>query len=77
VSGRVVVGKPEIAAMFHVKRQTPSQWKTRKQLPPPDHPPVNGGEAWYRDTILRWAVDEGRVGRLSADLRAEVERVSQ
>jgi len=52
---RLVLGKREIAAMLGVAPTTPSQWVTRKQLPEPDHPPVNGSPAWTVELIEEWA----------------------
>lgn len=54
--GRQVVGKPEIAKLLKVERDTPAKWVYRKLLPEPDHPPVNGGPAWTVDVIREWAI---------------------
>lgn len=56
----VVVGKPEIAKMLSVERSTPQQWVARNKLPEPDHPRVNGFDAWFHSTIRDWAITTGR-----------------
>lgn len=70
---QLVVGKREIAALLGVDRATPAQWMRRardrdaddpRRLPAPDHPPVNGRDAWRLPTILDWAQ---RTGRLKGD----------
>lgn len=58
---QIAVGMRQIAQMLGVDRRTPSKWRYRKVLPPPDHTPVNNGPAWLRTTILRWADDTGRL----------------
>lgn len=56
----MVIGKREMAGLLDVKVDTPKKWALRGLLPKPDHPPVNGGDAWRRSTIERWARATGR-----------------
>jgi len=56
----LVLGKREIAKLLGVAPTTPSQWQTRKQLPAPDHPPVNGSPAWTVELIEEWAREHGK-----------------
>lgn len=62
-------GKAEMGGeggLFCVKARTVHVWRDRGQLPPPDNDgsPVNGSAAWRRSTLLRWAVETGRVDEL-------------
>ena len=62
----VVVGKPEIAELCGVDRNTPKTWAQRNVLPEPDHPPVNGMDAWYRTTIEEWKASRPSLGKRQA-----------
>lgn len=71
-----VVGYRGMAEMLGVGSRAPAVWRQRKQLPVPDFEEINGSPAWYRTTVIRWAVDTGRCERLvHASDRAMAERV--
>lgn len=55
-----VLGRLEIAQLLEVDSRTPHMWMSRKLLPDPDHPSVNGSPAWDRDTVIEWAIKTGR-----------------
>ena len=55
---RPLVGLRELSWMFGVGWNTPYQWRSRGDLPPPDAP-LSGNPAWRVTTIYRWA-DETR-----------------
>jgi len=56
-----IYGRFEIAELLDVDSRTPHAWSHRGLLPPPDHVSVNNGPAWDRSTIIRWAVETGRL----------------
>lgn len=60
MSKQLVLGRVEIADLLEVDKRTPHAWYQRGLLPAPDHAEVNGGPAWDRVTILKWAYDTGR-----------------
>lgn len=66
---QLVYGKPEMAPLLGVERDTPQQWATRKRLPTPDHDPVNGADTWTAATVLRWA---NETNRLPPDLQRQL-----
>jgi len=59
--GYQVLGLVEIADLLGVDKRTPHAWVYRGLMPDPDHPSVNGGRAWNRDTVVRWAALTGRL----------------
>lgn len=56
-----VLGRVEVADLLEVDTRTPHAWFTRKLMPTPDHPAVNGGPAWNRETVVAWAAQTGRL----------------
>lgn len=59
--GYTVLGLVEIAELLGVDKRTPHAWFYRDLMPEPDHPSVNGGRAWNRETVVRWAALTGRL----------------
>lgn len=59
-----VVGYSGMAEMLGVGRRAPAVWRQRNQLPEPDFEAINGGPAWWRSTVIRWAVKTNRARRL-------------
>jgi hypothetical protein len=59
------IGEKEIAAFltergYPVEEGTVNTWAKRRLLPPKDGD-VSGRRWWWTSTILRWAVDTGRL----------------
>jgi hypothetical protein len=59
--GYTVLGLVEVAELLGVDKRTPHAWFYRGLLPEPEHESVNGGRAWDRPTIVRWAAVTGRL----------------
>lgn len=62
-----VLGRVEISKLLGVDTRTPHTWHSRGLMPPPDVESVNGGPAWFSDTVIKWAVT---TGRCPADVQA-------
>jgi len=72
--GYRVLGLVEIAEFLEVDKRTPYAWVYRGKMPEPDHPEVNGGKAWDRETVVRWAAETGRLPEsLEGEVPADVE----
>lgn len=56
-----ILGVSELPEFLGVQRTTVHVWGYRKQLPPPDFVSINGFKAWYRQTVIRWAAETGRL----------------
>lgn len=56
------MGPKEVADFLAVKRATVQQWLFRKVLPNRDFT-VSGFPAWEKETIVRWALETGRMER--------------
>lgn len=65
--GYTVLGLIEIAELLGVNKRTPHAWYYRGLMPEPDHPEINGGRAWDRDTVVEWAARTGRLPVLLAE----------
>lgn len=62
------VGIAEIAVLLGVERRTVDAWRYRRILPPPDFT-VGLRPAWERASIVRWAVETGRLSESPARRR--------
>jgi len=60
-NGYKVLGLVEIAKLLGVDKRTPHAWFYRGLMPEPDHESVNGGRAWDRVSVVRWAAVTGRL----------------
>jgi len=60
-NGYKVLGLVEIAQLLGVEKRTPHAWFYRDLMPDPDYPCVNGGRAWDRTAIIKWAATTGRL----------------
>lgn len=75
IQDQQVIGISELAEFLEVAERTPHSWGHRGLLPPQDFI-VNGHRAWYRETIIRWSVNRGKVPpRLRAEA-AQYQRAS-
>lgn len=54
------LGRSEIASLLGVKLSTVAQWKSRDLLPAPDLE-VSGSPLWWRQTVIEWATETGRL----------------
>ena len=54
------MGPKEVAEFLGVKRATVQQWSYRDVLPAPDFT-IGKTPVWQPDTIIRWAVETGRL----------------
>ena len=71
MSSNDVIGRVEIAKLLGVETRTPHAWSARGRLPEPDFESVNAGPAWKRSSIIKWAVETGRLPEYLAEEGAE------
>jgi hypothetical protein len=59
--GDVPLGLEGIAELLNVQPRTPSKWRDRGVLPPPDGR-IGSGHAdyWWRSRVLRWHAERVR-----------------
>jgi hypothetical protein len=68
------LGVAEIGALLGIADRSVHQAIRRRTLPDAQFASVNGGRAWSRETIVRWAGESGRIRPEAGELADEYRR---